>query len=43
MFFVAFNHRQNKLLQGLENAETVAQSSNKQNLLYLDDGDNADL
>lgn len=42
MFFVAFNHRQNKLLQGLEKAEMVAQANNKQNLLYLDDGDNAD-
>ena len=37
MFFVAFNQRQNKIIQGLEKAERVAQASDKQNLIYNDD------
>ena len=37
MFFVAFNHRQNKLLQQLERADMVAGANDRQNLLYIDD------
>jgi len=37
MFFVAFNQRQNKLLQGLEKADMIAQANDRQNLLYIDD------
>lgn len=29
MFFVAFNHRQNKLLEGLEKAEMVNQANDR--------------
>lgn len=37
MFFVAFNHRQNKIVQMLEKAEMVQQANDRQNLLYIDD------
>ena len=37
MFFVAFNHRQNKIIQFLEKQEMVAQANDRQNLLYSDD------
>ena len=37
MFFVAFNHRQNKIVQMLEKAEMVSQANDRQNLLYIDD------
>ena len=43
MFFVAFNHRQNKLLYALEKAEMVALSNDRQNMLYLEDGDTSDI
>ena len=33
MFFVAFNHRQNKIVQMLEKAEMVSQANDRQNLL----------
>lgn len=37
MFFVAFNHRQNKIVHMLEKAEMVSQANDRQNLLYIDD------
>lgn len=37
MFFVAFNHRQNKIVHMLEKAEMVQQANDRQNLLYIDD------
>ena len=37
MFFVAFNHRQNKIVQQLEKSDMVAMSNDRQNLLYIDD------
>lgn len=41
MFFVAFNHRQNKMLAMLEKADMVQQANDRKNLLYIDD-ENAD-
>ena len=43
MFFVAFNHRQNKMLQALEKAEMVALANDRQNMIYIDDGDTSDI
>lgn len=37
MFFVAFNQRQNKLLQMLERAEMIQKANDRQNLLYIND------
>ena len=36
MFFVAFNRRQNKLLQTLERADMLTEANDRSNLLYID-------
>jgi hypothetical protein len=38
MFFVAFHHRQNKIVQQIEKAEMLQQANDKANLLYIEDG-----
>jgi hypothetical protein len=37
MFFVAFNQRQNKLLQHLERADMVQKANDRANLLFIDE------
>ena len=37
MFFVAFNQRQNKLLQAIEKKDLVLQSNDRANLLFIGD------
>lgn len=37
MFFVAFNQRQNKIIQQIEKAEMVAMANDRTNLLFIDD------
>ena len=38
MFFVAFNQRQNKIIQQIEKAEMVAMANDRANLLFIEDG-----
>lgn len=40
MFFVAFNHRQNKIIQMLEKAEMVSQANDRQNLMDPEENEN---
>ncbi len=37
MFFVAFNHKQNKILQIIEKADMVAMANDRTNLMFIDD------
>lgn len=42
MFFVAFNHRQNKIVHQVERAEMLAMANDKQNMILLDSGETPD-
>lgn len=37
MFFVAFNHRMNKIVNQVEKPDNLAKANDRSNLLYIDD------